>query len=185
MIDLSGLLPAHFGAGDAAASRRHLRDVLAEAGLGLTRAKPAEPADRPHVLVVHTSDYNYASTFYAVPDEAVTPPLRTALARVPYCFAAPDDAHLPAWGDVLRLLAVLGLDGLGAADFHHVMVEDFGARFGHRDLPSLAELTELGDAWSRYAVATVEHLDDATTTDGAAAWLGHHYVSMYAFRQSM
>ncbi|GGM53972.1 hypothetical protein ACFFX1_50640 [Dactylosporangium sucinum] len=185
MIDFDGLVPAHFGDGEAARSRKHLRKVLAAAGLSLRGGKPAAPDDRPHVLIVHTSDYAYASRVYAVPDEAVTPALRTALGRVPACFAAPDDARLRVWGDVLRLMAVLGLDGLSAADFHNVMVEDFGAQHGHRDLPDLAELTELGNAWSPYAVAEVDHLDDSTTTDGTAAWLGHHYVSMYAFRQSM
>ena len=124
---VSLLLPVEFT--DGAKSRRYLRDVLDAIGVKVTGKDQAAPDDRPHVLVVHTHDYRFASTPYAVPE----------------CVAAPDDAYLASWGDVLRLLAVWGLDGLGAEQFHEVMAEDFGGRFGHRDLPGL---NALGNAWA-------------------------------------
>lgn len=177
------LLPVEFT--DGAKSRRYLRDVLDAIGVKVTGKDRAVPDDRPHVLVVHTHDYRFVSTLYAVPEEAVTEPLRTALRAAPECFAAPDDAYLASWGDVLRLLAVWGLDGLGAEQFHEVMVEDFGGRFGNRDLPGLEELAALGNAWAGYAVATVEHDERRPRIDAAIPWLGYHYRSMHAFRQSM
>lgn len=182
----SALVPAHFGDDEAAtgAARTHLIELLQALGLGVLGQTAVEPGGRPYILVVHTSDYNYSSTVYAVPDAAVTSALRSALRVVPQCFAAPDDAYLSCWGDILRLLAVWGLDGLTVAEFHDVMVEDFGADHDHADLPDLAELTLLADAWSAYVVTSVYH-NGTATVDAAQPWLGYHYRDMYLFRQSM
>ncbi|MFF5229188.1 hypothetical protein [Dactylosporangium sp. NPDC000521] len=180
----SALVPAVFGDDDAAGSRARVAALLEALGAEI-KGGPSRPQDDPpHILVVHTSDYNYDSTVYAVPDDAVSPPVRAALRTVPECFAAPDDAYLACWGDILRLLAVWGLDGLTADAFHNVMVEDFGARHRHRDLPDLAEITALGDAWRGYAVASLNH-HRTTVVDASAPWLGHRYRELYLFRQSM
>ncbi|GAA2621496.1 hypothetical protein GCM10010399_60680 [Dactylosporangium fulvum] len=180
----SGLLPAHFDDDQAVAGQKRLRKVLRALGARVAGKPAGSPTGPTYSLVIHTSDHNYESTLYAVPDEAVTPALRAALQVAPDCFAAPDDAYLKCWGDILRLLAVWGLAGLTAAQFHDVMVEDFGAGHGHTDLPDLDELTALAGAWAPYVVAS---LDQAGTTavDGAAPWLSYRYRSMHLFRQSM
>ncbi|MGI5186066.1 hypothetical protein ACQEVZ_58445 [Dactylosporangium sp. CA-152071] len=180
----SALVPAVFGDGDAAKARARVRALLEALGAEIKGDLPRPQDGPPYLLVVHTSDYNYESTVYAVPDDAVPPAVREALRVVPECFAAPDDAYLACWGGILRLLAVWGLDGLTAAAFHDVMVEDFGAAHGHRDLPDLAEITALGGAWRAHEVARLDQ-GGTTVVDASAPWLGHRYRELYLFRQSM
>lgn len=163
-------------AGDPDTVRARVLECLATLGVDVAAAPPAVPDGPATTVLFWMSDEAWEIHVFAIPDEAISPAQRAALAATHFCFADPGDCTDEGWCAALRLMAALG-DGSDAEDMYAIGVEESGYA-GSGGAPSRQELADTWNAWDAYHVASLTEGTDL-------AWMRARLTAFHAFNKAM
>ncbi len=161
---------------DPARVRDRILECLTTLGVDVAGAAAASPDGPPRTAVFWASDADFAVHVFSVPDHAITPAQRAALAATPFCFADAGDCSEVGWFGALRLIAAIG-HGENGDELYTIGVAD-NELADYDGAPTREELEATWLAWDPHHAVTLTDKEDLS-------WLAARFSALHVFQRAM